>query len=243
MRIASIFLALTILLTAFGFGDLERGNRLYREGRYAEAVEAYRAALGDGDASPILHYNLGTALLRLEEYDEAERHLRAALASIEPDARERTHYNLGNRFLQAARATADPEASALLLEAAVEAYKQALRLDPGDADAKWNLELALREQDGQAPSPQSGGGQQDQQEQEPQESGDQDRQDGDQGNDEGGPQPGPASRSPSQERQDQGQMDRDQAERILSAIEQNERELHRQKLRKGRRDTPVARDW
>ena len=47
-----------------GIGDLERGNRLYRAGRYPEAVAAYQEALRDGEGSPQLRYNLGTALLR-----------------------------------------------------------------------------------------------------------------------------------------------------------------------------------
>jgi hypothetical protein len=38
-------------------------------------------------------------------------------------------------------------------------------------------------------------------------------------------------------------MGREQADRILSAIEQDERELTREKLKKGQRRTPVARDW
>lgn len=38
-------------------------------------------------------------------------------------------------------------------------------------------------------------------------------------------------------------MTREQAERILSAVEQDERELYREKLRRGQRETPVARDW
>jgi hypothetical protein len=38
-------------------------------------------------------------------------------------------------------------------------------------------------------------------------------------------------------------MSREQADRILSATEQDERQLTREKLRKGQRRTPVARDW
>lgn len=221
-------------LAGFGIGDLERGNRLYREGRYEEAVEAYLEALADGEASPVLHYNLGTALLRLGRYDEAERHLRQALASVDPDTRERTHYNLGNRFLQAGRASADPEARARLLDAAVEAYKRALRIHPGDVDAKWNLEMALRERERQPPPAQGGGaGQPQQRPQDP--SGR--RQGG------AGRQPRPSSSSDGGTPRDPGAMSREQAERILSAVEQDERELFRDQLRKGRRDTPVARDW
>lgn len=229
--------AALLLAPGFGFGDLERGNRLYREGRYLEAVEAYSRALRDGESSPVLHYNLGTALLRLKRYDEAERHLRAALMTVEPEARERTHYNLGNRYLEAGREADDPRARAKLLDAAVEAYKHALRIDPTDVDAKWNLELALREQE-QNP-PEHGGGQ----------SGDQgppDEWNDDQGQGQGAPpmsmpQPSPGERRTSPP--EPGTMTREQAERILSAAEQDERELFRQSLRKGRRDRPVARDW
>lgn len=235
MRHLGIFGA-AILLAAFGFGELERGNRLYRDGRYDEAVEAYRSALSDGESSTILHYNLGTALLRTGRYDEAEQHLRAALASIDPQMRERTHYNLGSRFLDAARITDDPRARAQLLDAAVEAYKQALRVNPADVDAKWNLELALREQDEQPPVMGGGDDQGDE--------GDDDS-DGDGG---GASPPGPAGPSPGanerrREYADSGEMTPEQAERILRAAEQSERDLYRDKLRQGRRDTPVARDW
>ena len=39
-----------------------------------------------------------------------------------------------------------PERGQLLLDA-IAAYEEALRLDPGDRDAKWNLELALKRLD------------------------------------------------------------------------------------------------
>ena len=232
---AALILIAFGLLSAFGIGDVERGNRLYREGKYAEAVEAYRSALTDGNDSPALHYNLGTALLRLGEYEEGERHLRQALASIDPDTRERTHYNLGNRFLEAGRASTDPEARARLLDAAVEAYKHALRIRPDDVDAKWNFELALRERDQLPQQAQGGGGDSD--DQEPR-----DPSDNSQGG--AGQQPPQPSSAPSGSMpRDPGALTREQAERILSAAEQDERELFRDQLRRGRRDAPVARDW
>lgn len=226
-------LLLLLALVGYGIGDLERGNRLYRAGRYAEAVAAYEAALRGGNASSELQYNLGTALLRLGRYDEAESHLREALSSVAPDLRQRTYYNLGNRFLSAARSSRDPRQQSSLLENALEAYKRALRLRPGDQDAKWNLELAQREQDRQA----SLGGGQSPQQQQPQQQ----------------PQSQGAGSAQNQPRTGEGEdrnaqalnrpMTRDQADRILSAVEQDERQLTREKLRKGQRRTAVARDW
>lgn len=229
--------ALVVLLTGFGFGDFERGNRLYRQGRFAEAVEAYESALESGRDSPELRYNLGTALLRLGRYEDAEPHFLAALAAVDPELRERTLYNLGNRFLSDARRAADPEARGRLLDAAVEAYKQALRIRPEDEDAKWNLELALQDLEDQPPS-QSGGSDQDS-EQDP--DGSEDPQSGGSG----GPHPFPpnGSRRDRSDSESQGAMTPEQAERILRAAEQDERDVYRQRLRRGQRERPVERDW
>ena len=231
MRSVLAAVALILATTAGVLGGLERGNRLFRAGSYAEAVAEYRAALRDGEDSPVLRYNLGTALLELGRYDEAQEHLEAALTAVDPALRQNVHYNLGLRYLEDARQSADPQASVALYEAAVEAYRQALRLRPDDEAAKWNYELALRErqqrQQGGAgeerPDPSSrepggGGG-----------SGEP----GEPGTDEPLPQP-QAGRQP---------LTPEQAERILSGVEQDERELFRDKLRRGRPTARPVRDW
>lgn len=231
---SAALLALLFLTSAAGIGDVERGNRHYRAGRYAEAVEAYESALRDGTDSRELRYNLGTALLRLGRYGEAEQHFRAALDAVDPDLRERTFYNLGNRFLRAAREDLDPSAQAPLLQSAIEAYQRALRIDPADIEAKWNLEMALRE-DEQRQSGQQGG------EQQPQG----DPRDEEQGGGGGGGSTAPQQRQerPRIDAADRTPLTREQADRVLSAVEQDERDLTREKLRKGQRRTPVRRDW
>ena len=239
-RLTLLGLAL-LLLGGFGIGDLERGNRLYRAGRYAEAVEAYRAALAGGTDTPQLRYNLGTALVRLGEYEEGERHLNAALSAIDPDLRQRTFYNLGNRYLEEARRATDGEARGELLERAVAAYQQALRLQPGDAEAKWNLELALREEEQQQQQrnePQAGGGDQEQEQRD-----DADPSEGSSGSGSSAESDTDPGHDQQQRPRPSGEMTREQAERILSAAEQDEREVYRQQLRRGQRERPVERDW
>lgn len=237
MRNVLLPLILVLSTTAGIIAGVERGNRLFRAGKYAEAVEVYRAALQDGEEGPVLRYNLGTALLELGRYEEAEEHLRAALDVVDPETREWVYYNLGQRYLQDARQNQDPRAKSALYDAAVESHRQALRLRPDDQDAKWNYELSLRERDEQQSG--GGGGEQDPQDQ------DQDEQSGDQG--QGGSAPGqgqPSDDTPSPGQQGgQEPMSQEQAERILSAIEQDERELFRDKLRQGQRQTRTARDW
>ena len=239
-RITQVALLLVVIASfGFGIGDIERGNRLYAEGKYAEAVAAYQKALQSGRATPTLNYNLGTALVQLGRYDEAAQFLNRAIEGVEPDVRKRALYNLGNRFLLQARASKDasPEAVGTMLDAAAEAYRRALRLDPSDADAKWNLELTLRDREENQKK-------QDQQsnndEQEPEQQ--------DQNQEQGGGTSTSQSQSESGEGGDAGkrqqqQLSKEQADRILSAVEQDERELTRDKLRKGQRRTPVLRDW
>lgn len=236
MRRLTALLGIVLVSTGAIFGGLERGNRLYRAGKYVEAVQAYRAALESGDDSPTLRYNLGTALLQLGRYGEAEEQLRAALNVVEPELRERVQYNLGQRFLEDARSAGDPEAAVALYDAAVEAYQQALRLRPEDVDAKWNYELALRERDEQ--EQQSGGGG------ERGEDEDQDQEEQQAGDGSGGQAPGSPGQSPAgAEGGSRSPLTEEQAERILSAVEQDERELFQDKLRKGRQETRTTRDW
>lgn len=236
-------IALLLAATGFGIGDLEKGNRLYREGKYEDAVAAYQRVVESGDASPQVHYNLGTALLALGRYEEADTHFQRALQGVEPELRERTFYNLGNRFLQDARASGDVRQQGELLDAAIEAYKRTLRIDPQDVDAKWNLEMALRDREENEQRQQSMPQQQDQEQDESGES------DEDQQQQSSGGSGSSESESQAGEGEDSGAamedqpMSREQADRILSAIEQDERDLTRDKLRRGQRRVPVLRDW
>ena len=240
---ALLVLALCSTL-GFGIGDLERGNRMYRAGRYEEAVEAYQRVVRSGKATPQVHYNLGTALLALGRHEEAEREFQQALRGVDPELRQRAFYNLGNRFLTDARSQSDLAAQEQLLDAAIEAYRRSLRVAPSDADAKWNLELALRERDENQRQQQSMPQQSDQDQQSSSPDDQQQQQQGP-----GGGSGSSQAQSQSGEGSDPGAsqqqrpMSEEEADRILSAIEQDERELTREKLRRGQRRTPVMRDW
>lgn len=238
-RAAAAVVILVAFGTGFTIGDVEKGNRHYRAGRYEEAVRVYEKVVKQGKAAPHVHYNLGTALLRLGRHREAQPHLQMATREAPPELKQRAHYNLGNRYLEEARKGAGTEAPQLL-DAAVESYKHALRLNPRDADAKWNLELALREREKQQQSP--SGGANDQRPQTPDQQDQSPAAGGGGGNSQ-------QSNSPAGQGEQQGQdyeqrpMSEEQADRVLSAVEQDERELTREKLKKGQRRTPVARDW
>jgi tetratricopeptide (TPR) repeat protein len=229
-------LALVLLTSAGVLAGVERGNRLFRSGKYAEAVAVYRAALADGEDGPVVRYNLGTALLRLGRYAEAEEQFRAALDVVDPELREWVFYNLGQRYLEDARESQDPASSGALYDAAVEAYRQALRLRPQDLDAKWNYELALQEREDQQQQG-GGGGAGEPPPQDP------DRPPNDDGSGGGSGSTDPNPQDPDREVGANEPMTQEQAERILSAVEQNERELFQDKLRKGQEAARAVRDW
>jgi len=112
-------------LTAYDKGDARRAQ--------APADTALRLAPGD----PLTAYNDGTVHLGAGDRRRAaallERAAEGARNARSSDLLGAASYNLGNARL------ADGDAAG-----AVEAYRQALRSRPDDADAKFNLELALR---------------------------------------------------------------------------------------------------
>lgn len=97
-----------------------------------DAATALRLAPGD----PRTGYNSGTAELGARRLRQSIRLLEKAARDAPADLAPAASYNLGNARLASGDAAG-----------AVEAYKRALRLAPDDADAKHNLEIALRERD------------------------------------------------------------------------------------------------
>lgn len=200
--------------------DIGVGNRYYGAGDYERAAAEYQRALERGDRSPALHYNLGTALLRLGRHEEARVHLEEATRAEHPDVRQRAFYNLGNLDLEPAF-HAEPTPERLeQLRRAVTAYRAALLLDPGDLDAKWNLELAQRLLEQQAGGAGGGDGPDDQTPADPDPSPDP----------AAGPGPDP-------------DFTPERAEEILQQVSEIERELQREKLRRAEAPPPNVRDW
>jgi hypothetical protein len=131
-------------------GSLERGNRLYRGGASAEAVAVYRGVTqGEGEHGAA-SYNLGTALLPSDPA-LAEVSLRGALEGGDSLMTYRSHYNLGYRYLSAVNGAMEPDSAVIMLDEAIANLRIALRGNPTDANARWNLALAQRKLDALAP--------------------------------------------------------------------------------------------
>lgn len=113
--------------------QVQDGNTAYATGDFAAALRHYEPAMVAQPDTALFHYNGGLALAGLERLTHAELALRRALESAETlELRADAYYNLGNLYYEQARYVE-----------AVEVYRNALLLRPGDPDAQYNLELAL----------------------------------------------------------------------------------------------------
>ena len=191
--------------------DLTRsGNKLYRSKEYSKAEIDYRKALEVNKSDRTTIFNLANVLYRTDRGEEAGKlyqsltpHL-SLLSSTE--AADLTH-NAGNTAFRAKQ-----------LEQAIEYYKESLRRRPSDEDTRYNLALAQKLLEDQK---KNGGGGQDQKQ-------DQDKdQKKDQQQDQQKEQQKDQQPQPQQPNQDQ--MSQETANRILQALQKDEKNT-RQKL-------------
>ena len=109
---------------------LARGNKLYVQGRMEEARAEYYNAQAEAPESPVPPYNVGNTFVGEGKHDDAlKAYDQAAGLTLQPQLKSMIAYNRGCALVAAGR---EPEA--------LEAFKDALRWNPKDQDAKHNLE-------------------------------------------------------------------------------------------------------
>ena len=266
-RVALVVIAAVAFPFLTGFGDSpesrnRRGNKHYRQEQYDEALTEYRSAQVLAPELLELSFNAGNALYRKGVVTDALREYEKAAGSADSLLAASASYNAGTASLNAGD-----------LASAVDLLKASLRLDPGDVDAKHNLELALRlmEQQQQPQDQQDREQQEDQEQQQDQEQQDQEQQDQEQQDQEQQDQEQQdqeqqdqeqqdQEQQQNQEQQDQEQQDQEQqqqqdqqdeltmspedAARLLDAIEEAEKELQAElRAAKARKRAKVDKDW
>ncbi|HEX2909025.1 MAG TPA: tetratricopeptide repeat protein [Phototrophicaceae bacterium] len=135
MKFIWVFMLLA-LLSGCDVNPAERvstGNELYYRGEYLAALAAYQAAQVAASDLPEPYYNAASALAQSGQMERAVAALEQALALADTELTATAYYNLGNVYFEMSH-----------FPQAVQAYQQALLLNPGDADARYNLELALK---------------------------------------------------------------------------------------------------
>jgi tetratricopeptide (TPR) repeat protein len=145
--------------------EVAAGNRAFAAQDYDTALQHYSAAQpqAPGQAEPL--YNAANVFYRQQTLDKAQQSLEQALAQPHKTIEEFIRFNLGNVAYLGKQ-----------FDAAVTQYESALRIDPADQSAKYNLELALLQQQDQQNQPQK-----DQQNQQQDQQSQQDQQQNQQG--------------------------------------------------------------
>ncbi len=114
--------------------SFREGVKFYRQKEYEKASSAFTEALVKRPEAAELHYNLGNAAYKMKDYKKAEKSFLTAIARAKDERlKEKAWFNLGNTFFRQGR-----------LVDAIAAYRQALKIDPQDKDAKRNLAFTER---------------------------------------------------------------------------------------------------
>lgn len=131
-RLLALFI---LLLASCEVHPAERnnaGNALYEQGGYADAVNAYQAAQVAAPDAPESYYNAASALANSGRLQSAVEALEQALKTADEVLTTKAYYNLGNVYFDMAQ-----------YDKAIEAYREVLLRQPDDEDARHNYELAL----------------------------------------------------------------------------------------------------
>lgn len=125
---------------------VQEAQRSMRLGQTSEAIEKFQAAELLGVEDPRVRFNKGVALYREGQLPEAREAWSFAAATDDSRLAEQARYNLGNSYYAEAlqRTQQDPAAAIDSLERAISHFRSALRMNPGNRDARVNIELADR---------------------------------------------------------------------------------------------------
>lgn len=134
---------------------LLEGSQAYQDGNFNTAINHFQTAIDKNEASLKGHYNLGNALFKNKQYEAAISHFQQAAEQANNNQyKAQAFYNLGNSYLAQAQAQKAPNKERQTqLEAAIGAYKSALRNNPKDFEAKNNLATAYKLLRQQQPPP------------------------------------------------------------------------------------------
>ena len=226
-----LYLAGIVMLLFVQSLDAQKDRKLIREGvkeyekeKYSNAEVSFRKALVKDQTSYPADYNVGNTLYKQNKFKEASEKFnelsKKESASVNlPDV----YHNLGNSFLQEKQ-----------YDKSIEAYKNSLRLRPGDEDTRYNLAYALSKLQQQQQNKDQKNDKKDQDKKDDQKNDKQDQQKDQDEQDE-----------KKDEQQPKDQLTKQEAEQILEAIQNQEKEVMEKLKREKARAAKVytEKDW
>lgn len=122
---------------------IRKGNEFYKRAEYQKAVDQYQKALQSDPHNVLAGFNLANACYQQDQKVEAAKLLAGMLPDVrQSEIKSRIYYNRGVILTDQKN-----------MEESIEAYKNALRQDPWDKEARENLQKALLELKRKSPPP------------------------------------------------------------------------------------------
>lgn len=236
--VIAILILPTLLLAQPGRKDIIEGNKLFAEQKYDEALNKYRNASIEDPENPLIHFNLANAFYKKKKYEDALKDYEKSLSVEDVLTQSKAYYNMGNTLYRLGK-----------LPEAILAYKQALKLNPDDEDAKYNLEFVrrkLKENSQKQNQNQNQQQQQQQQQQQNQSQGENKQQDQNkekQQQEKENQQQQEQQQQKQQQQQEKKEMTKEEAERILAALNKEDRENQKNRKIKSSGKIVIVKDW
>lgn len=205
------------------------GVDLYSNKKYSDAEVKFKKLL---EKDPKLfegHFNLGDAYYKQGRYDEALSSFNKSLEFTDDKVnRSKVYHNMGNSFLKGEK-----------YKEAIQSYASALKNNPDDLETKYNLSYALNMMKQNQQQNQQNKNDKDKKDQNKDQQQNQDQQQ----NKNGYKKDDKKEQQQQQQQQQKNQISKEEAERILEALKNNEKDLQK-KIRKieGKAKT-TEKDW
>ena len=206
---------------------VKAGNKLFAEAKYDQALNKYQDALLSQPANKRIQFNIGDTFYQKKKYEESLQEYQKVIGTDELRLEEQSYFNLGNTLYRLEK-----------LPESILAYQQALKLDPNDVDAKYNLEYVRRKLKENANKQQQNPQQQQQQQQQPQ-----DQQQQDQNKDQQNQKQQPEQQQQAQAQNDPQKLSKEDAERILNALKNDEKDIQKKRKAQVPSGYQVEKDW
>ena len=195
--------------------NIREGNRLFRSGKHADSEVSYRKAMEKNPRNPQAAYNLGNALFAQKKDSAAVVAYQSGVQLETSAIRKAMGYHNMGVVCQSHK----------MFSEAIEAYKNALRLNPKDDEARYNLELCKKQHKKQQDKKN-----QDKKDQKKDQNGKDEKKDQDKKD---------QNKDKQKEKQDKNKMSKDNAEQLLNAAIQQEKNT--QKRMKDKMQQPRSR--
>ena len=202
---------------------IREGNKLFKEKKFNDAEVQYKKSLGVNKNSIPGNYNLGNSYYKQGKYDDASQQYQSALSNqdISKEQKSKAFHNIGNSLLEEKK-----------YAESIESYKNALKINPKDNDTRYNLAYA-----------QSMLQQQQQQQQQKQKDGDDKNKNQKEKEQQKQEQQKQEKEQQKQAQQDKKNISKEDAEKILQALNNDEKNVQKKLQKKEGARMQIEKKW